>query len=275
MKTILCAIDYSDNSIAALRYALALGKALTSRVEVFHVYDQPTVFSSNLRAEEKKLGNLVAQILQKSDGESRVHSSLMEHRSVVEGIVEKIRHVEADLLISGRKGTNKLKELFMGHVARELIQQAPCPFLMIPEGTEFKGLKTLVFATDLEPQDLPAIDHFTSFLRSFQAKTHVIHVLAKQALEEEKKLLAFKECFVKTYTSETTRFTLLRADRVFDTLTHYLDEHKADIVAMTARERRGLSRFLLNRDTVQQMRHYSTIPLWVYNSWSTPIPGIS
>jgi len=42
MKTILCATDYSPNSIAALKYAYAISKKMDAGLLVIHVFDYPT-----------------------------------------------------------------------------------------------------------------------------------------------------------------------------------------------------------------------------------------
>ncbi len=43
MKTILYATDYSENSVAALKYAHKMSEQLETRLVIAHVFDYPTV----------------------------------------------------------------------------------------------------------------------------------------------------------------------------------------------------------------------------------------
>lgn len=275
MKTILCAIDYSENSVTALRYALALTRAISSRLEVFHVYDQPTVFSANLKDQIKKLEDFVTGFLKEEYAAIPVHTSLMEHRSVTGGIIEKVRRVEADLLIAGRKGESKLKDLFMGHVAKELIREAPCAFLMIPEHRKYSGLETIVFATDLETQDAYAVLHLHCFFKTLKPAIHVVHITTLQNMTKQTQIASFRSELSRADSNDQIRFEILASNKIIPTLTDYLRESKADMVAMIARERGGFTHLLSEKDTVERMRHSSEIPLWAYNAWSSPIPGLN
>ncbi|MGB5370769.1 MAG: hypothetical protein WBN18_10080, partial [Flavobacteriaceae bacterium] len=55
------------------------------------------------------------------------------------------------------------------------------------------------------------------------------------------------------------------SDNILDTLQGYLDESKADVLAMLEREDRGIYRKLFHRDIVLRMESKIDIPLMSFN----------
>ena len=48
MKTIVHATDYSENAIAALKYAHSLSKKLDANLKLVHVFDYPTMVNTKV-----------------------------------------------------------------------------------------------------------------------------------------------------------------------------------------------------------------------------------
>ena len=58
------------------------------------------------------------------------------------------------MIVTGMKGENKFKDFIMGNTTRQLLEKAPCPVLAIPEDVVFGEIKTVVYATDYEKEDI-------------------------------------------------------------------------------------------------------------------------
>jgi len=166
VKAIIHATDYSENSVAALKYAYSLSKKMDASLLVIHVFDYPTTLDTevkepvpqfeknafkkhNARLKEfctKHLGNG----LDKMD----VRIEAIEDKSVVNGIISKAKELNAFMLVTGMKGGSAFKEFIMGNTTRHLIEKSSCPVLSIPADVSHRQIETIVYATDYEKDDI-------------------------------------------------------------------------------------------------------------------------
>src|SRR5690625_7160865 len=159
--------------------------------------DYPTVINSNPIKNIKELKNSrieennekLEQFCKANLGEDwsklNIKTEAIVDKSIVNGIVSKAKEVQSCLIITGMKGTSRLRKLIMGSTARNLIKEAPYPVLTIPEGTSFNEIKTIVYATDFQDQELGAIKNLVEFDEPLHAKIKVVHVATlKEVIEE-------------------------------------------------------------------------------------------
>jgi nucleotide-binding universal stress UspA family protein len=273
MKTILYATDYSENSVAALKYAYALCKQLNIRLVLTHVYDVPTVLGTQLtepfpglskdarRHEREKLQGFFKKHLGKVSDTMKLHFEPVEHMSVIRGIISKATEWHAYLIFVGMKGEGRLREILMGSTTKALIEKAPCPVLAIPENTNYMPLKTVVYATDFEEEDVYAIRKLTEMVGAFQAEIKVIHIITEKEYEGETQMEWFKDMLHNKVTYERIEFKLLFSDDIFEALRMYLEDVEAELMVMLEREKRGVLKKWFHRDLVKKMESYGQVPL--------------
>ena len=133
MKTILYATDYSENSELALKYAYNMSIKIEAKLWVIHVFDYPTFFDditlnpeavfpdiegNAFKIHHSKLHAFCNRVLKKDIGALNIAIESIEDKSVVNAIIEKANAVDAFLIVTGMKGTSKLRELIMGSIAK-------------------------------------------------------------------------------------------------------------------------------------------------------------
>lgn len=273
MKTILYATDYSENSVAALKYAYALCKRLKTRLVMTHVYDVPTVLGTQLtepfpglskdagRHEREKLQGFFKKHLGKVSNKMKLHFEPVEHMSVIGGIISKATEWHAYVIFVGMKGEGRLREILMGSTTKALIEKAPCPVLAIPENTNYVPLKTVVYATDFEEEDVYAIRRLTEMAGAFQAEIKVVHIITEREYEGETQMEWFKDMLQKKVNYKKIEFKLLFSDDIFEALRMYLEDVGAELMVMLEREKRGLLKKWFHRDLVKKMESYGQVPL--------------
>jgi nucleotide-binding universal stress UspA family protein len=138
---IICAVDFSEYSDHALRYALYFAKTFGADLQVLHVVELPFLPSYSLagvpdlsipseeieEAARKKLGELVTKCraeYAKVEGQVRTGTAFVE-------IIGYAREVEADLIIVGTHGRTGLRHMLIGSVAEKIVRKAPCPVLSV------------------------------------------------------------------------------------------------------------------------------------------------
>src|SRR5690554_4006039 len=159
MKTILYATDYSESSIAALKYAYNMSLKINAKLLAVHVFDFPKTISSReediskelLTGHQTKLTDFCEEHLAWESDNAPVKTEVIVNPSIVHGIVEKAKEVQACLIITGMKGTSRLRTMIMGSTTRDLIENAPYPVLTIPKDISYKQIKTMVYASVSTP----------------------------------------------------------------------------------------------------------------------------
>jgi nucleotide-binding universal stress UspA family protein len=133
-KRILCAIDFSRDSLAAFRIALETARLHSGSLHLFHVMEAQPAASGEVLIEIVKRANaamatLVASAQSSLEGLAFT-TEVASGRAFVE-IVRRAREWRADLIAMGSKGTTSLEEIIMGGTAEGVVKEAPCSVLVV------------------------------------------------------------------------------------------------------------------------------------------------
>lgn len=145
MSTILCAVDFSKDSEAALLWACRQAKLTGGRLVLLHVVHDPASSPGFYRdipgdwlrpmvdvAEEMMIEFL--ERMRAQDGEHVIPADL-ETRLVAglpaSRVVEIAEQVRADLLVVGSRGRTGLPHILLGSVAERVVQMAPMPVTVV------------------------------------------------------------------------------------------------------------------------------------------------
>jgi len=141
---ILCPVDFSDASTAALTHALRMAQAHEAELEVLHVWDVPgytglatyegenVSVTEHVRAQaEKRLQDLLESL--GPEALERTHGRL-ESGDAATKILEAAR--SADLVVIGAHNTRgSFSQLLFGSVADKVVSDAPVPVIALrPDG---------------------------------------------------------------------------------------------------------------------------------------------
>lgn len=278
MKKILCAIDYSENAITALKYVNTMCKKLNASLLVTHVFNYPTVLGGEFtvsypeleeqtfKQEQLQLNAFCKEHLGTDFDKNKVTIEVIENNSVVKALVSKADEIKAFMIVVGMKGKSALKDLIMGNTTKKLINKAPCLVLAIPEDTYYSEINTIVYATDFElDEDIEVIKKLTEVARVFDAKIEVVHIVTKKDYAGEAQMELFKKELKKTVSYPKLGFEILFAEDVFERLRVYLGDVNADLVIMLEREKSGIFKNLFHKDLVKKMENYGKVPLISFN----------
>ena len=163
MRNVLIPTDFSENSLNAIRYALAYYADIPVNFYLLHVIGN----TQSQKNQEEKLdfeksiyiGDPIGDPATCMEAQIEICNLLCNSPShtfyplLVEGrLVETIRYYIADKLINcivmGTKGTSEMLQHDIGSNTCEVITKVKCPILVIPEHAKFKGIKNTAFLTD-------------------------------------------------------------------------------------------------------------------------------
>jgi nucleotide-binding universal stress UspA family protein len=142
LRNVLCAVDFSPSSDAAVERALSLVAERGPRLTLLHVVygrEEGSGWRSMRMHADGYYRHVAGEALQRlqslipSSGEGTVLARVVVGRVAPE-IVRTARASEADLVIVGTQSRSRLGRWMFG-VTGQLLQEAPCPVLAVPTPT--------------------------------------------------------------------------------------------------------------------------------------------
>lgn len=274
MKTILYTTDYSENSVAALKYAYKIAEQMETRLVVSHVFDYPTLMGteglyerfpdlekSAFKSHRSKLKKFCEAHLAHSWETPNIQLQSVENKSTVKGIISVAEEWHAQMIIIGMKGESAIKEIIMGSVAKQLIEKAPCPILAIPADASYHEIKTIVYATDFEEEDVYAIRKLAEMAEQFEAEIKIVHISTKKEYEGETQMEWFKDLLKQKVDYKKMNFELLFTEDIFNALRIYIGDSNADLLVMLERGHKSIAQKWFHRDLIKKMESYGKVPL--------------
>ncbi len=138
IERILVPTDFSEHSLAALKYAIELAREHESEVVLVHVVE-PLPYGVGRWYEPTKLledyGEMASGELERFEKQAtqlypKCRSEL--HFGVVHEVVgELVIKLKVDLIVMSMRGQTHLLDLLIGGNAEKLLRYAPCPVLRI------------------------------------------------------------------------------------------------------------------------------------------------
>jgi universal stress protein A len=142
IQKILVPMDFSEGSVAALRYAAGLAQRTGASLTLLHVVDSliapmedleyTYVDSKSLRAAVEKRANEKLSELARKETDPTAHASPLVRRGTTwEQIIETTKSGGADLIVIGSHGYSGLKRVLLGSTAEKVVRHATCPVLVV------------------------------------------------------------------------------------------------------------------------------------------------
>lgn len=274
MKKILFPTDLSEAANKAFIYALHLADKLEAVLYTLHVYQKPEVRAGGLPhtlqefyesydlEEFKNFKDSIPSLraVQEEHGFSHLHVShtLKGGSKIVATILEVAEKEQPDMIVMGTTGARGLKEIFLGSVAGEVLENAHCPVLAVPESAEFDGeLDTVGMAVSFNDEEKLALNEVLDIIGLFKPDIYCVHVDMAHTEEYTHKMEAFAQEFAA---HSNIHFEVVEGNDFQGTLTKYLEGKAVDLVAMVAHKRNFLEE-LFRYSRTKKMSYHSSIPV--------------
>lgn len=192
MKPFIVPFDFSANARVALESGLQLARATASFLTVIHVvHESPyklaaatdetameTLIRENEQEKTTALQDEVTRITNKlqlrfTEGQISVQASF--NPLITATVIETAVRQDAGLIITGTHGASGLKKVLFGSNTANLISHSPVPVLAIPGDYSFQGIRTIMYASDLEHLETE-LQQLIPFAISLNAVIEVVHL---------------------------------------------------------------------------------------------------
>ena len=279
MQTIFVPLDFSENSLLALRHAIELAKESDSKIVIFHSYQSPQMGGGSFTGRKKltELGkqqaedNMYNVVMQTKEE----HPDLDFEHLVVDGDpLQRVRYYSesynSDLIVMGTKGVSGLADVFLGSVAAKVISDSPCPVVIVPEGSSEGTYDRIVYGVSILPEDEEVLDYLQGLAASFKASLEAVHV--EKDAETSAKFEEFKANYDKKISkkklseNQFVKFQTLplaQSNKVEDTLIEYISTNPLTLFVMLRRNRRNFWERLFGTSVTKQMAFHANSPLLI------------
>lgn len=134
LKHVLCAVDLSSCSVAALSRAMELAGLYDAHLDVLHVLDAAVTATTILESRRDELLVHLRQMVEgRPDRQLSVDATVAHGEPSREVLLHARKHM-SDLLVIGSCSSRRPRPFaLVGHTARALIAGARCPVLVVPE----------------------------------------------------------------------------------------------------------------------------------------------
>lgn len=276
MQKILCPIDFSENALIALEYAVKIGIAHNANLTVLYVLPSQQSFYKNQNTSkekhwadaEQKLLAITKTIVEHSipKGLKQCQFLIVEGEEVTETIANLTLQEDIQLLVMGTKGAHDVTEAYVGSTTLQVIDKVGIPVFCVPLKADYQKIDHLVFASDYHDEDKKIIQELLAFTLPLKTDIEIIHVSDsgnKLALDEQKKYQKKMESFVGQ-PAMNIKF-IIKDDDIAHTLDRYMHQSHAEVLVLCKRERNFFEQLFSNSLT-KRMSYFTDYPLLIYKT---------
>ncbi len=272
MKTIIVPIDFSTNSDKACKYAISLARDVNAKIILMHAFESTVLYSkmplltvqmdysylfNNALHKLKTFYKRISPLAGKIEIELNIQVGLPSAR-IIELALEK----KADLIIMGTTGKGFVDRIMIGSNTSRIIGNAPCMVLVIPPKAIYKGLKKIVYATDMSKDNLKHAQKILTIGKKFNSELVFLNIDENNQDANNNDLKKFKAKIKNViHYSKMSGFIANDTD-VTRGIDYFLKYFKADCLAIYTHHQNIFSR-LFNKSITKSLSVHANIPMLV------------
>jgi nucleotide-binding universal stress UspA family protein len=188
MKRILVPIDFSENSVFALKVGVELANQLHAAVRIIHVQTgqkyAPEFLGDN--PVERLMGqtkNWLDHLIRKYNAEYRVYNGEFDYKiregNVVREITNQARYDDVSLIVVGTHGISGVEDRWLGSNAYRLVSHAPCPVFTVRKGMKWGFPHKIMLPLDYNKLTRKIVPIVTGFAKLLKAEINILALQRK------------------------------------------------------------------------------------------------
>lgn len=275
MKKLLCPIDFSEASLNALEFAVAIGEKENSDMTLLNIFTRSD-FNKILNSEhvdekfeqlqeisEAKLSAISATILKESKSKGLQSCNYMfKSGKIVDVLAEIANEQKYDLIIVGTTGHSAYDRKYLGGKAEKIIEHTHCSVLCIPEDHNFHGINKIVYATDYQEEDKLAIQQLNSFSKVLDAELEILHVSHHDDAIDKAIFEDFKTELLQFVHDGSVLFSRVVFRHIAEGLDEYMKELDADLLVLLSK-RKNFLESLFHLSLTHHLNKFTDYPLMI------------
>jgi len=249
---IIIPIDFTEQSIYAIKQSYNLAKYTHSKLLLLHVYEN--------QADESL--EKITELTKKTQEESGVETEFMNLKGNIYKETERLaEELNATMIMLGLESHMKTKDVF-GMSASKLIRESPCPVISIRGKEHRDGCENILLPLDLTRESRQKVDKAIEFAKYFGASIRILGVFSAADEKYENQLHAYAhqvKQYIKNKGVSCTNKTIC-SENIAETVVDYAYKIEADLIMIMTKTDLNMKEFFVGT-TAQKIIDISNIPV--------------
>lgn len=265
MKKFLVPVDFSDASINAAKYAVALTNEIPdAKIILYHVFSHIS-FATLTKKDEGSRQQVSEEALE--DVKSKIGagkhniSVVAEEGSFIENITSYVLGNGIEMIIMGITGSSRITQVFMGTNTLNVIRNVDIPVMIIPPDAYYRGLKKVVFTSDFK--DVARTTPFPvlrKILDMFKPHLDVLNVDSEHYVELTPEYKIERNEMEEKLAAYNPEFSFLRSYDFLDGISSFLEAKNIDAIITVPRKHSFLSQLFKTSHT-KKLAYHAKVPI--------------
>ncbi len=275
MNKILCPIDFSEVSLNALEFGVALAEKEKSEITLINIFtpsDLNRILKSDyvnqeyeklLEMAESKL-KAISQEIENISTKKGLPSCnyLLKSGKIVDVIAELTELEKYELIVLGTTGYSDYDKKYLGGKAESIIQHTASSVLCVPENHTYHGIKKIIYATDYQEEDKLAIQQLVILATQLKAKIEVLHISHHDHTIDKAIFEEFKGELSKFIHYDDISFNRMVFKHIAAGLDEYMKQTGADMLVLLNKKLNFLET-LFHTSLTQHLSKFTDYPLMI------------
>ena len=270
MKNILVPVDFSKDSINALKHAISIANKLKASIRILHVrksknYDSPFVIDGKENEYAKTViefcDDLIKKFKPKYKGKG-TFDYLIRVGKVYKVITEQAELDNTSLIVMGTHGVSGFEEFWLGSNSYKVVCKALCPVITVRNGFKENKISKIVLPIDANRETRVKIPYTAELASAFNAEVHVISVRTTERSDIVKRLKNYAEQaseYLKKRNIDVVRKDI-KGSNLAEIAYTYGVHQGAQLISIVSNQR-GTPVNMPISSTAQHMVNHSPIPI--------------
>lgn len=222
-QSILIPVDFSKQSLIAIKQSYNLAKFTRSKIILMHVSAE----SENDRKDE----------LEKLAESTREETGLAVESMVIKGDVyeltrKKAEELKCSLIIIGLDTHVRFRSILGTKNVSKFLTQAPCPVITIRSTENRDGCKNIVMPFDLSPESREKVSFAVQLAHYYKADIRIVSVFHPNDDKYENKLLPYLQQVKRFIKEEGVNCTnkSIPSTKIAEAIVEYADKNDCDLI---------------------------------------------
>lgn len=246
MKKILVPIDFSDFSAKAVKLADKLAQRVSGEVHLVHIVSTPTQmdeygYEVTLSEEQEAIARMKEFVL---IHQLKPANTFVRLGSLTKDMNHYISANQIDLVLMASRGSEGLREVFIGSNAERIVRYATCPVLIVKQELDELILRNIAFAGSFE-KDIPrSVQPLKELIELFTPALHLVEVLEPERMWLENEVHNEMGRFALENSFSNVQVHVIKNSSIVKGLEEFMSHNYIDLLVMPTHQYQGIRRLL-------------------------------
>jgi nucleotide-binding universal stress UspA family protein len=274
MKNILVPIDFSKQSLEALKVAIEIARKTKGKVTMTHVLFLPVMYDTGLAGQPVVLNptfidQMEKDIMKKFDRiKSKLKSDVSIKSEVLCGdisssIKDSIENRGIDLVVIGSSSVSGKSTLGVGSITDRIVRYSPVPVLTVWNSFQPRRITDILLPSSLDLDQTDYIREVKKLQQLFNATLNILFVNTPGNFMADNEANESLQDFIKHYKLTNCKTYSCNYRTEEEGIINFAYNHRMNMIAMATHARKGLAHMFMGSVT-EDVVDKVTIPVWTY-----------